>query len=64
VSLHEFQRRHDQVRGAIALRGLQLEQHLPGIPAVAWFKKPMICCSLYLLVLMSVILQKDGLALV
>ncbi len=29
-----------------------------GSPAVARFKKPMSCCSLYLLVLMSVTLQK------
>ena len=29
-SLHELQRRHDQVRGAIAPSCLELEHHLPG----------------------------------
>ena len=29
-SLHEFQRRHNDVRGAITISRLQLEHHLPG----------------------------------
>ena len=28
--LHEFQRRHDEVARAVAIRGLRLEHHLPG----------------------------------
>jgi hypothetical protein len=31
------------------------------MPASAWRRKPMICSSLYLLVLMSIILRVDGL---
>ena len=42
---------------------LRLSALMP-IPAVAWFRKPLISCSLYFLVLMAVIFRKDGLTLV